>query len=332
MKPFIGNQCFPTPMKKLIVILLVSFLYHPVAMAQSPERAAAKLQKRYSKSPEKCIQYAKKLVAKRKNRELAYYYLGISYHDIYTENQRKSSLNTSIRYLGEFYKLANFPEDIEGPAAIDAIRGSIEDLVVVTLEKRKFRSASKYAKKYLKLFGDSLQQHALIDIELAALQPTREVSTTQSQTGKGTLIQRRVNGTKLMAVATSLVGTRYRYGGSSKSGLDCSGFNVYVYRQSGITLPHNAQKQSQLGDYVTRKNCKAGDLIFFGSRRGSSVRVIHTGVVYSNVDGKLKIIHCPNRGVTIEGEGDPGWDMYWEKRYLFIKRIINNDLATYKTP
>jgi len=332
MKPFIGNQSFPTSMKKLIVILLVSFLYHSVAMAQSPERTAAKLQKRYNKSPEKCIQYAKKLVAKRKNWELAYYYLGISYHNLYEQNQRKSSLNTSIRYFGKFYKLAEHPEDIQAATAMDGIKGSMEEVVEAYLGKRRFKPASKYAKKYLKLFGDSLPQHGLIDVELAALRQRPTVTTTQSQTRNSTPSQAPVNGAKLMAVAASLVGIRYRYGGSSKSGLDCSGFNVYVYSQSGVTLPHNAQKQSQLGDYVSRENCRPGDLIFFGSRNGSLVRVNHTGVVYSNTEGQLKIIHCPNRGVTIEGEGDPSWDMYWEKRYLFIKRIINNDLATYKNP
>ncbi len=319
-------------MKTAISILLATLLYLPVSLGQTPERAAAKLQKRYEKSPEKCIQYARKLVTKRKNRDLAYYYLGISYHDIYQQNQRKSSLNTSIRYFGEFYKLAEHPEDIQSSTATDGVKGSMEEVVEAYLAKRKFRSASKYAKKYLKLFGDSLPQHSLIDVELAALKQRPAVTTTQSQTGNSTPRQAPVNGSKLMAVAASLVGTRYRYGGSSKSGLDCSGFNVYVYRQSGVTLPHNAQKQSQLGDYVTRENCRPGDLIFFGSRNGSSVRVNHTGVVYSNTNGELRIIHCPNRGVTIEGEGDTSWDMYWEKRYLFIKRIINNDLATYKNP
>ena len=316
-------------MKKLIVILVLSLLQLSATVAQSSDKATSKLQKLSAKNPEKCIQYAKKLVSKRDNRKIAYYYLAISYHSLYTDNQRTSSLNNSIRYLGEFYKLVKDKDEIQDEIAIDGIKASIEDQVISNLDKRKFRGAAKYAKKYLRLFGDSLKQYATIEAELEALRYKSVVTTTQTPTSSSKTKQQRVNGVKLMSCAVGLVGTRYRYGGESKGGMDCSGFNVYVYRQSGVSIPHNAKKQSLLGDYVSRANCKPGDLIFFGSGSGSSARVNHTGMIYSNFDGKLKIVHCPNRGVIIEGEGDPSWDMYWEKRFLFIKRIINNDLADF---
>jgi hypothetical protein len=55
-------------------------------------------------------------------------------------------------------------------------------------------------------------------------------------------------------------------------------------------------------------------------------------MIYSNNNGKLKMIHCPNSGVCIEGEGEPSYDMYWQKRFLFIKRLSSNDLLTTKNP
>ena len=54
-------------------------------------------------------------------------------------------------------------------------------------------------------------------------------------------------------------------------------------------------------------------------------------MIYSNENGKIKMIHCPNSGVCIEGEGEPSYDMYWQKRFLFIKRLNTSDLLTTKT-
>ena len=60
------------------------------------------------------------------------------------------------------------------------------------------------------------------------------------------------------------LGVPYRWGGSSPStGFDCSGFVMYLYRKVGVSLPHNAAMQYRYGRAVSRRNLRAGDLVFF---------------------------------------------------------------------
>jgi len=67
----------------------------------------------------------------------------------------------------------------------------------------------------------------------------------------------------VLAIAASLTGIYYIYGGSTPAGFDCSGFTSYVFRQVGIYLPRTAAQQQA---YVTRVSTpRPGDLVFFGS-------------------------------------------------------------------
>ena len=66
----------------------------------------------------------------------------------------------------------------------------------------------------------------------------------------------------ILAIAASLSGIPYVYGGESLSGFDCSGFTQYVYRKAGITIPRTAEQQRQAAVKVS--NPAPGDLVFFG--------------------------------------------------------------------
>ncbi|WP_235936245.1 C40 family peptidase [Brevibacterium rongguiense] len=55
---------------------------------------------------------------------------------------------------------------------------------------------------------------------------------------------------------------KYRYGGTTRKGWDCSGFTRYVYGKNGIKLPHSSSGQKSKGHRVSAKNAKAGDLIW----------------------------------------------------------------------
>ena len=76
----------------------------------------------------------------------------------------------------------------------------------------------------------------------------------------------------------SLIGTRYRFGGTSEAGFDCSGFIGYLFREeAGMNLPRSTREMINVNaPLVARNNLKPGDLLFFStSGRG---RVSHAGI------------------------------------------------------
>ena len=130
----------------------------------------------------------------------------------------------------------------------------------------------------------------------------------------------------LLAEAESYLGTPYRFGGTSRSGIDCSAFVLSVYGAAmGMDLPRVAAAQAQEGERVERENLQPGDLVFF-SRGG---RISHVGMIHDvTPEGEVRFIHAAtSRGVMIS----PLTDSYWGPKFRFAKRIINqnNDFTNY---
>lgn len=72
------------------------------------------------------------------------------------------------------------------------------------------------------------------------------------------------NGSSIVAIAQSMLGVKYKYGGASRSGIDCSGLVMYCYAQVGIRVPHGAtQIWKHSGVTVPRSSLKPGDVICY---------------------------------------------------------------------
>lgn len=69
----------------------------------------------------------------------------------------------------------------------------------------------------------------------------------------------------IMNVAQSYLGTPYRWGGTSKSGIDCSGLVLVAYRDGAhVDLPHLATAQAAKGTRIDRSQVQAADLAAWG--------------------------------------------------------------------
>ena len=87
-------------------------------------------------------------------------------------------------------------------------------------------------------------------------------------------------GAKVVSMAMPFLGTRYRSGGASPNGFDCSGFTMYLYAQLGYSLPHSATAQyKNCGYAVAKSDLQPGDLVFFSD---SSHAIGHVGIYIGN--------------------------------------------------
>ena len=92
---------------------------------------------------------------------------------------------------------------------------------------------------------------------------------------------------KVIKTARSYYGTPYRYGGTSRIGMDCSGLLCTSFKAIDVELPRTSQEQSQFGQTIREKEIKEGDLLFFGT--GGSRSINHVGLV-TEVKSKDEII------------------------------------------
>jgi cell wall-associated NlpC family hydrolase len=97
---------------------------------------------------------------------------------------------------------------------------------------------------------------------------------------------------RLIAFARRQLGAPYAYGGASRSGFDCSGLTMYVYRHLGISLPHGATAQAGLGHAVSLHHLRPGDLVFWGGRGYYSHVALYAG--------HGRIIAAPHTGTVVQ--------------------------------
>ncbi len=96
----------------------------------------------------------------------------------------------------------------------------------------------------------------------------------------------------VVRVAAGLIGTPYRYGGTTRRGFDCSGLVQYSHRQIGVSVPRTTTSQWRNGRELQRQHLLPGDLLFFdlGSRKAQ-----HVGIY----EGDGLFIHAPSSGKRV---------------------------------
>lgn len=122
--------------------------------------------------------------------------------------------------------------------------------------------------------------------------------------------------TPLMAIVGELLGVRYKYGGSTPKGMDCSGFVKYVFGElAGIELKRRSADQAAQGSKVDKEELREGDLVFFKTN-GKSIS--HVGIYLG--DGQFA--HASSKkGITIT----PMNDSYYSKRYVTARRLLSDE-------
>jgi cell wall-associated NlpC family hydrolase len=131
------------------------------------------------------------------------------------------------------------------------------------------------------------------------------------------------------------MGTPYSYGGSSLSGIDCSGLVREVYKQAGLNIPRTVQKQYEKGNEINIDELRFGDIVFF-NHACQCQSSFFTGIFSKNFFRKKKhpihsgiyisqgqFVHASSSsGVCISNLKDKTWHRSFigARRYLYFDR------------
>lgn len=134
----------------------------------------------------------------------------------------------------------------------------------------------------------------------------------QSASLLNTMMQLNDKNNKLFKFYSQWKGVRYKYGGNSKNGIDCSAFIQKAYNASyNIKIPRTTKYQSRIGREITKSQLKTGDLVFF--KTGYNTR--HVGIYINNG----KFMHASTKKGVIISKLE---NVYYKKHYWKSVRVF----------
>jgi len=144
---------------------------------------------------------------------------------------------------------------------------------------------------------------------------TKKHNTTQKSTSKST--KNSDLATKIVRTANSNLGVKYKYGGTTKSGFDCSGLVFTSFKAHKITLPRSSSEMAKKGKSINTSEAQKGDLIFFST--GGGKKINHVGIITEVKKNEIKFIHSSTQlGVIISSTKEA----YYKKNYIKIMRVL----------
>ncbi len=121
----------------------------------------------------------------------------------------------------------------------------------------------------------------------------------------------------IIADGKRYLGRPYKFGASTSTTryFDCSSFTKRVYSMNGITLPRTSKAQAKKGYFISKRNLKKGDLVFFDttSKRAGIDHV----AIYA---GNGKILHTFKKGVGVTYSNLNS--SYWSSKYKTARRVM----------
>nr|WP_314750896.1 C40 family peptidase [uncultured Capnocytophaga sp.] len=121
----------------------------------------------------------------------------------------------------------------------------------------------------------------------------------------------------LIDSAYSYIGTPYKWAGTSRSGMDCSGFVSTAFSTINVPLSRSSLEMSTQGRDIPLSQAEVGDLLFFKTTRKRN-RISHVGIVVG-VGDEVKFIHASvSQGITVSSLSEN----YWQKAYAKTSRVL----------
>lgn len=125
---------------------------------------------------------------------------------------------------------------------------------------------------------------------------------------------------KVISTARTFIGTPYKYGGTTRSGMDCSALLLNSFGAVKLNLPRSSSAQSKVGTPIDLDELKPGDLVFFATGNKKK-EITHVGLV-TDVKSKdnVKFIHASSSLGVVETNL---FTEYYQKRFRLARRVID---------
>lgn len=118
--------------------------------------------------------------------------------------------------------------------------------------------------------------------------------------------------------AKTFEGTKYKFGGTTTAGMDCSGLVCVAFEQENISLPRISRDMATKGTAISIREVEKGDLVFFKTDRKRNV-ISHVGLVVEADSGDIRFIHSTTRAGVIISSLE---EAYWKKAFVEVRRVI----------
>ena len=125
---------------------------------------------------------------------------------------------------------------------------------------------------------------------------------------------------RVISTARTFIGTPYKYGGTTRSGMDCSGLLINSFNAVKVNLPRSSEAQSKVGTEIKLNELQPGDLVFFATG-DKKKQITHVGLV-TDVKSRdnVKFIHASSKLGVVETNL---FAEYYQKRFRVARRVID---------